>query len=113
LLCGAGAGTSFAQLFGFVLTSVTMDEVGSASGVLEAAQQLSSSLGVAVLGTIFFSAFAHHLPTHALQITAWACLAPLAGAFLFVFRLPMRSRDEQGTAQQNDATSSPVPNYAS
>jgi EmrB/QacA subfamily drug resistance transporter len=113
LLCGAGAGTSFAQLFGFVLGSVTMDEVGSASGVLEAAQQLSSSLGVAVLGTIFFSAFAHHLPTHALQITAWACLAPLAGAFLFVFRLPMRSRDEQGTAQQNDATSSPVPNYAS
>ena len=38
-----------------------MDEVGSASGVLEAVQQLSTSLGVAVLGTIFFSAFGHHL----------------------------------------------------
>jgi EmrB/QacA subfamily drug resistance transporter len=92
LLAGAGAGVSFAQLFGFVLGSVNMDEVGSASGVLEATQQLSSSLGVAVLGTIFFSAFAHHLAPDALQVTAWACLAPLLGAFLLIFRLPMRPR---------------------
>ena len=95
VLAGTGAGTSFAQLFGFVLGSVNMDEVGSASGVLEATQQLSTSFGVAVLGTIFFSAFDHHLPTDALQITAWVCLAPLAGAFLLVFRLPIRARDEQ------------------
>ena len=53
-----------------------MEEVGSASGVLEAVQQLSSAIGVAALGTIFFSAFAGHLPTHALAITAWACLVP-------------------------------------
>jgi EmrB/QacA subfamily drug resistance transporter len=91
---GVGAGTSFAQLFGFVLNSVNMNEVGSASGVLEATQQLSTSLGVAVLGTIFFSAFDHHLPTDALQITAWACLAPLAAAFLLIFRLPMSALEE-------------------
>jgi hypothetical protein len=72
-----------------------MDEVGSASGVLEAVQQLSSALGVAVLGTIFFSAFDHHLAPDALQITAWACLAPLSAAFLLVFRLPMHAREEQ------------------
>jgi EmrB/QacA subfamily drug resistance transporter len=93
-LVGVGAGASIGQLFQFVLTSVSMDEVGSASGVLEAVQQLSTALGVAVLGTIFFSAFTHHLPTYALQITAWACLAPLAAAFLLVFRLPMRAREE-------------------
>src|SRR6202012_3837702 len=113
LFAGLGAGTSFAQLFGFVLNSVTMDEVGSASGVLEATQQLSTSLGVAVLGTIFFAAFDQHLPTDALQITAWACLAPLAGAFLFVFRLPMHARDEQELLQQDDATPSPVSDQAS
>ena len=62
------------QLFDFILAGVGMDEVGSASGVLEAVQQLSSAIGVAALGTIFFSAFAGHLPTHALAITAWACL---------------------------------------
>jgi len=90
---GVGAGTSFGQLFDFILAGVEMDHVGSASGVLEAAQQLASALGVAVLGTIFFSRFGAHLPTDALQITAWACLAPLVAAFALVFRLPMRARE--------------------
>ncbi|WP_390623974.1 MFS transporter [Fodinicola feengrottensis] len=76
LFIGVGVGACVGQLFRFILTSVTMAEVGSASGVMEAVQQLSSSLGVAVLGTIFFSAFDRHVPTHALQITAWACLVP-------------------------------------
>jgi EmrB/QacA subfamily drug resistance transporter len=94
-LIGVGAGISMGQLFDFILAGVSMDEVGSASGVLEAVQQLSSALGVAVLGTIFFSAFAGHLPTHALAITAWACLAPLAAAFALIFRLPMHAREPQ------------------
>ena len=91
--CGAGA--SIGQLFQFILSSVSMDEVGSASGVLEASQQLSTALGVAVLGSVFFSALARHPPTHALQVTAWACLVPLAAAFVLVFRLPMHPREEQ------------------
>lgn len=95
-LVGVGAGASIGQLFRFILTSVTMDEVGSAAGVLEAVQQLSTALGVAVLGTIFFSTFDHHLATDALRITAWACLAPLAAAFALVFRLPMQPREEGG-----------------
>jgi hypothetical protein len=45
--------------------------------------------------TIFFSAFAGHLPTHALAITAWACLAPIAAAFALIFRLPIRARERQ------------------
>lgn len=93
-LIGAGAGASIGQLFQFILASVSMEEVGSASGVLEATQQLSTSLGVAVLGTIFFSAFDHHLAPHALAITAWVCLVPLAAAFLLVFRLPMHARED-------------------
>jgi EmrB/QacA subfamily drug resistance transporter len=92
-LIGLGAGSSIGQLFDFILAGVTMDEVGSASGVLEAVQQLSSALGVAVLGTIFFSGLVGHLPTHALAITAWACLVPLAATFLLVFKLPMRARE--------------------
>ena len=93
-LIGAGLGGGLGQLFQFVLTSVTMDEVGSASGVMEAVQQLSTALGVAILGTIFFSTFAHHLPTDALRVTAWVCLVPLAAAFALVFRLPMHAREE-------------------
>jgi EmrB/QacA subfamily drug resistance transporter len=95
IMIGAGAGASIGQLFRFVLTSVNMNEVGSASGVLEAVQQLSTALGVAVLGTVYFSAFAHHLATYALEVTAWACLAPLAAAFVLVFRLPMHAREEE------------------
>jgi EmrB/QacA subfamily drug resistance transporter len=93
-IIGLGAGANFGPLFDFILAGVTMEEVGSASGVLEAVQQLSSAIGVAALGTIFFSAFGGHLPTHALAITAWACLVPLVAAFLLVFRLPMQAREE-------------------
>jgi EmrB/QacA subfamily drug resistance transporter len=94
-IIGLGAGAGFGQLFDFILAGVTMEEVGSASGVLEAVQQLSSAIGVAALGTIFFSAFGDGLPTDALAITAWACLVPLAAAFFLVFRLPMQAREEQ------------------
>jgi EmrB/QacA subfamily drug resistance transporter len=94
-LIGAGVGASIGQLFQLILTSVSMNEVGSASGVMEAVQQLSTALGVAVLGTIFFSTFTQHLPTDALRVTALACLVPLAVAFVLVFRLPMRPREEQ------------------
>ena len=93
-LIGAGAGASISQLFQFILASVNEREVGSASGVLEATQQLSTSLGVAILGTIFLTGFADHLPTHALEVTMWACLVPVAIAFALVFRLPMHARDE-------------------
>jgi EmrB/QacA subfamily drug resistance transporter len=94
-LIGFGAGSSIGQLFDFILAGVGMNEVGSASGVLEAVQQLSSALGVAVLGTIFFSAWGGHLPTRSLAITAWTCLVPLAATFLLLFKLPMHAREPQ------------------
>jgi EmrB/QacA subfamily drug resistance transporter len=94
VVIGIGFGASIGQLFDFILAGVEMDVVGSASGVLEATQQLASAVGVAALGTIFFSAFGGgHLPSHALAITAWACLVPLAAAFALIFLLPMRARE--------------------
>jgi EmrB/QacA subfamily drug resistance transporter len=92
VLIGLGAGFSFGQLFDFILAGVAMDEVGSASGVLNAVQQLANALGVAVLGTVFFSRLAAHLATGALAVTAWAALIPLAATFALVFALPMRAR---------------------
>jgi hypothetical protein len=86
---GAGIGASIGQVFQFILTSVTMDEIGSASGVLAAVQQLSTSLGVAVLGTSFFSAFDHHPPPYALQITAWACRVPARHTSPMTLRSPI------------------------
>jgi EmrB/QacA subfamily drug resistance transporter len=90
---GLGAGLSFGQLFDFVLAGVAMDEVGSASGVLNAVQQLAGALGVAVLGTVFFAKLTGGQPaTGSLATTAWVCLAPLAITFALAFRLPMRAR---------------------
>ncbi len=94
LISGLGAGFVFGQLFDIILAGVAMDEVGSASGVLNAIQQLASALGVAVLGTIFFSRLtAGHLPTDALRTVAWVALIPLAITFMLAFRLPMQARE--------------------
>ena len=48
-------GAMLAPLFDFVLAGVDDDEVGSASGVLNAMQQLGGAIGIAVIGTLFFS----------------------------------------------------------
>jgi EmrB/QacA subfamily drug resistance transporter len=53
---GFGMGMIFVPLFDIIVGDLTDDEVGSASGVLTSVQQLGASLGIAVLGTVFFSA---------------------------------------------------------
>ena len=94
LLVGAGVGTVLGQIIQFILAAVSMNEVGSASGVMEASQQLSTSLGVAVLGTIFFALFEHHPATDALRVTSWLSLLPLAAAFICVYLLPIHARTD-------------------
>jgi EmrB/QacA subfamily drug resistance transporter len=93
-LVGVGVGTVLGQIIQFILAAVSMNEVGSASGVMEASQQLATALGVAVLGTIFFALFKHHPPSDALRVTSWVCLAPLTAAFLLVFLLPRHAGTE-------------------
>ncbi|MCW2524742.1 MAG: Drug resistance transporter, EmrB/QacA subfamily [Frankiales bacterium] len=96
LLVGVGVGAVLGQIIQFILAAVGMNEVGSASGVMEAAQQLATALGVAVLGTIFFSVFNHDPATDVLRVTAWLCLAPLAAAFALAFRLPKHADGQAG-----------------
>jgi EmrB/QacA subfamily drug resistance transporter len=93
-LVGVGVGTVLGQLIQFILAAVSMNEVGSASGVMEASQQLSTALGVAVLATIFLTVFKHHPPTDALRVASWVCLAPLTAAYVLVFLLPKHTRTD-------------------
>ena len=58
LVAGVGFGLVVAPMFDIILASVTDAETGSASGVLNAGQQLATSIGVAVLGSVFFDAIA-------------------------------------------------------
>ena len=59
LIVGCGIGMMISPLFDFILASVTDAEVGSASGVLNAGQQLGGAVGVAAVGTLFFSTLRH------------------------------------------------------
>jgi EmrB/QacA subfamily drug resistance transporter len=54
-VAGFGTGLVVAPLFSVVLAGVEEHEVGTASGVLNAVQQLGAAVGVAVVGTVFFS----------------------------------------------------------
>jgi hypothetical protein len=51
-------GAIFVPLFGIITGDLEDHEVGSASGLLESFQQGAAALGVAGLGTVFFSQFA-------------------------------------------------------
>ena len=71
LVAGAGMGMLLAPLFDFVLAGVEDDEVGSASGVLNATQQLSGAIGIAAIGTVFFSVLASDGIQRAFETALW------------------------------------------
>ncbi|MGW1988518.1 hypothetical protein [Embleya sp. NPDC001921] len=82
--------------------SVEDHETGSASGVLNADQQLGATLGVAILGTLFFDVAAdpdagHRAGAypHALERTLWAVVAALLLVALTAFLLPRRPREDE------------------
>lgn len=54
-VAGFGMGLVVAPLFSVILAGVEDQEVGTASGVLNAVQQLGAAVGVAVVGTVFFT----------------------------------------------------------
>jgi EmrB/QacA subfamily drug resistance transporter len=92
LVWGLGMGLVIAPLFDFVLASLTEDEAGSGSGVLNALQQLGSAIGVAAIGSVFFSA-----PNHVagLEHSFEAGLGIAVAVCLLTFLLPRHSRDPQ------------------
>jgi MFS family permease len=94
LAAGIGMGTMLAPLFSFVLAGVDDHEVGSASGVLNAMQQLGGAAGVALVGTLLFSVAATSGLTTAFQRCLWAELGALVVCGLFVLILPRQARPE-------------------
>ncbi len=96
LVAGAGMGLALPPLFDFILAGVGDDEVGSASGVLNAVQQFGSALGLAVLATVFFGYLDHdHSAATAMWATALISIVPLGLAFLASLLLPQRAREQQ------------------
>jgi MFS family permease len=92
-VAGLGMGLVVAPLFDVILASVTDEETGSASGLLNSGQQLSGAIGVAVLGTIFFSAAGHGDFHNAFARTLWVQIAALAVMVLLTWLLPRYARE--------------------
>jgi EmrB/QacA subfamily drug resistance transporter len=95
LVAGIGVGFVAGSLFGFILAAVADDEVGSASGILNALQQLASAIGIAVFGTVFFAALP--TPGHIAgleRVLVVAGAVALAGMAL-VLLLPQHPREEE------------------
>ena len=97
VLAGIGMGLIVAPLFDIIIAAVQDRELGSASGVLNAVQQLAGAIGVAVLGTIFFDAIGQGHFHRALERTIWADLALTAAAIALMPLMPLRARPEHET----------------
>ena len=95
LLAGTGLGMILAPLFSFVLAELADEEVGSASGTLNATQQLASAAGVALIGTLFFSVVSRHGFSAAFHTCLWVEFAALAACGLLVLLLPKKPRPDE------------------
>jgi EmrB/QacA subfamily drug resistance transporter len=95
LVGGLGVGLLIAPLFDFILASVTEAETGSASGVLNAVQQLGGAIGVAAIGTIFFSVLHHSGFVAAINQCLMVELATTPVLLLLISALPPRAREPE------------------
>jgi EmrB/QacA subfamily drug resistance transporter len=97
---GAGMGMIFVPLFDIIVGRLEDHEVGSASGLLESFQQLGASLGVAVLGTVFFGVVDARVDVGTFLSAARHVTVLTVGltvvAFAMAFLLPKRARAHAG-----------------
>ncbi|MFC1439624.1 MFS transporter [Streptacidiphilus sp. N1-10] len=91
---GLGMGLLMAPFFDIALAGVTDQQAGSAAGVLNAVQQLGGSIGVAALGTGFFSWAASSGFVHATGWTLGLTAAGLVVSAALGFGLPRMARPE-------------------
>lgn len=120
LVGGAGMGMIFVPLFDIILSGVDAREIGSASGTLQALQQLGMTLGIAVLGTVFFNVLGtspvggagHVGAALSAASTTALCTAGLIGlAFALAFFLPREVRSAEGYDGEA-ADAAPLPELA-
>ncbi|MET8359075.1 MFS transporter [Micromonospora sp. NPDC005171] len=90
LVSGLGLGLLFGPLIQSTLSVAAPDEVGSASGTINAVQQIATALGVAVLGTVFFASTA---PARALVTGALVVATSCVLCAVVVLALPTTERN--------------------
>jgi EmrB/QacA subfamily drug resistance transporter len=89
---GAGMGLAIPPLINLVLRAVPPTEAGAASGTLVTAQQIGAALGVAIVGTVFFSELGSSVSTAAFGDAFSVSLAVQAAFALTAAALVSRAR---------------------
>jgi MFS family permease len=107
LVSGIGMGAIWVPMFEIIVGDVADHEVGSASGVLQAVQQLGMSLGIAAIGTVFFGALGSHAAradfVSAAELTTLITVGLIALAFVVSQLLPKQARQPHAAADFGDA----------
>jgi EmrB/QacA subfamily drug resistance transporter len=104
LVVGMGMGLFVVPVFDTIISAVTDQETGSASGVLNAIQQLGGGIGVAVLGTIFFTVLGHEGFAPALTHTMWWQVALLGAMLALSPLLPARAREPEESRADSESS---------
>nr|WP_291414801.1 MFS transporter [Actinophytocola sp.] len=95
---GLGMGMIFVPLFDIIVGDLSDEEIGSASGVLTSVEQLGASLGIAVLGTVFFSTVGSPLHAgiaefvHAAKVVTVIAIGLTVVTFALGFLLPKKAK---------------------
>lgn len=98
-LAGMGALLLGAPIIGIILNEVTLDDAGSAGGVVATAQRFGQAFGVAIVGTALFASLPANAATRApgslpadyttaIQIASLYCLGAAIATYLLIFLLP-------------------------
>jgi EmrB/QacA subfamily drug resistance transporter len=99
LVAGAGLSLMIIPLANVVLAAVPHEVAGGAGGVFSTAQQLGGAIGVAVVGTVFFSQLESHPFTDAFEHTALVVIGMFLLAALLSLALPRTALGEEEVAE--------------
>ena len=92
LVYGTGQGFVMPTLVSTILINIKGHDAGSASGVLSTVQQASFATGVAVIGTVFFSALGLATSTeafiHGLRVALSVNIGLLMVTFALILKIP-------------------------
>jgi EmrB/QacA subfamily drug resistance transporter len=106
---GAGMGLAIPALINLVLRAVPPNDAGAASGTLVTAQQIGAALGVAIVGTVFFSELgsatgaAAHGDAFSVALAVQAAFAVTAAALVSRARQTAEERSGGGVPTREGA----------
>lgn len=95
LACGLGMGSCFGSVFAVALGDVTEEQAGSASGTLNAVQQLANAIGAALISTVYLAGADAHGSPHAVTTSLLLVLGIVLACALCLPLLPRKAAAER------------------